>query len=332
MNNIKHIFRTLFRYKLSTFVNIVSLFIAFWGIIILSLFISNETSYDNYHKDKDRIYVGGIGTDIYVFPSNFRNFLKDKNPTLENISLFKDDLYNIIYTNESTIKNGIEAKGARIDLDFFNIIDLDFIEKDLTDIPKSIVICKSIAKKLFGNEKALGKTINIGNRKNYKIIGVFNDYKKNTSFKYGYYIPYKWYFNDPSYWGYNIIVKLKKNSSIKDFSNATIKNKDISKIIKQLNERYGKKLGVSLLPINKIHYCTKVGNQLPGKNKININIIHVLGILSILLYMMGIINFINCYTSQASLRAKSIALKQIFGMRKWKSKFIIILEAILLSI
>ena len=94
MNNIKHIFRTLFRYKLSTFVNIVSLFIAFWGIIILSLFISNETSYDNYHKDKDRIYVGGIGTDIYVFPSNFRNFLKDKNPTLENISLFKDDLYN----------------------------------------------------------------------------------------------------------------------------------------------------------------------------------------------------------------------------------------------
>ncbi|MCH4897168.1 ABC transporter permease [Marinilabiliaceae bacterium JC040] len=331
MNNIKHIFRTLFRYKLSTFVNIVSLFIAFWGIIILSLFISNEISYDNYHKDKDRIYMLGIGSDIFYFPTPIKKIIEKDNPLYEEISLFQEAYYNNIYTNRTTINKGIECRGAKIDLSFFKIFDFHFTEKNLVDIAKSVIISKSVANKLFGNTRALGKNINIGYSTNFTIIGVFDDYKNNTSFKYDYYIPYKWNFNDYKEWSYNLIIKLKQNNTAEGFNKFTSSNKEIIEYIKNLNERYGKEYNVKVLPLNKLHYTTASG-QLPGNNKINIHIIYILEILVILLALMGAINFINCYTSQAPLRAKSIALKQIFGMKKWRSKYIILVEAIILSI
>ncbi|MDP0488208.1 MAG: ABC transporter permease [Fusobacterium sp. JB020] len=331
MNNIKHIFRTLFRYKLSTFVNIVSLFIAFWGIIILSLFISNETSYDNYHKNKDRIYILGIGSNSFIFPTIFKKIIEADNPLYEEVSLFEEAYYNNLYTDKTSEIEGIEGRGAKIDLSFFKILDFHFIEKNLIDIPKSVIISKKIANKLFGKNKAVGKNINIGNARNFTIIGVFDDYKNNTSYKYDYYLPNKWNFKDFSNWNYNIIIKIKPNTTAQDFKKLFTSNKHIVELVEKLSKGYDKKRNLGLLPLSKLHYAT-ASDQLPGSNKININIIYILKILIALLAIMGAINFINCYTSQATLRAKSVALKQIFGMRKWKSKYIIILEAILLSI
>jgi putative ABC transport system permease protein len=84
----------------------------------------------------------------------------------------------------------------------------------------SIVLTDKLAKKLFGNEDAMGKLIKIDEKENYTVTGILKDLPFNTRFKFEYLLP--WAIraknnNDDPNWGNNSTrnyVLLKKNASL----------------------------------------------------------------------------------------------------------------------
>src|SRR5690554_4881062 len=57
MRSLKQLFKTIIKYRLSSGLTLISLVVAFLGIIVLSLYVSYEQSFDGFHENKDDIYL-----------------------------------------------------------------------------------------------------------------------------------------------------------------------------------------------------------------------------------------------------------------------------------
>ena len=55
-NNIKIAFRSLLKHKVFSFINILGLAVGIAACFLIFLYVSLETSYDNFHSKADRIY------------------------------------------------------------------------------------------------------------------------------------------------------------------------------------------------------------------------------------------------------------------------------------
>ena len=53
---MKKIFKTIAKYRLSSILTLISLVVAFLGIVVLTLYVSHERSFDGFHKNSDDIY------------------------------------------------------------------------------------------------------------------------------------------------------------------------------------------------------------------------------------------------------------------------------------
>ena len=88
-------------------------------------------------------------------------------------------------------------------------------------IPSSIVVTRALAKKLFGQDDIIGKTVKLDNKDVFNVSGVIKDLPGNTEFNYEFLTPWSYMVrrgdNDSS-WGNNStrnIVLLKPNTDIK---------------------------------------------------------------------------------------------------------------------
>ena len=59
---MKKIFRTIVKYRLSSILTLISLVVAFLGIIVLTLYVSHERSFDGFHKNRKDIYLMSFNT------------------------------------------------------------------------------------------------------------------------------------------------------------------------------------------------------------------------------------------------------------------------------
>jgi putative ABC transport system permease protein len=96
----------------------------------------------------------------------------------------------LMKANEKSL-TGIE--GNIVDPDFLQLFSFPLTQggemKQLVD-PNSIVITEKLAKKLFGDENALNKTIQIDATDNFTVTGVLKDLPSNTDFHFEYLLPW----------------------------------------------------------------------------------------------------------------------------------------------
>ena len=157
-------------------------------------YILSELGYDKQNMDADRIYriaykavkkinpkdkswastsapiAWGLKTDIPEVEQSTRLL---KFPSLDKMLLK--------YEHAGNLNSFYETNGYYVDSNFFQIFTYDFVVGNASSAlkePNSLVISKEIARKLFGNENPLHKTVVIGlpyGNFNYTVTGVFND-------------------------------------------------------------------------------------------------------------------------------------------------------------
>ena len=157
-------FRSLVKQMPYSFVNILGLTIGVASVLLLIIWISVETSYDKFHKDRDRMYRVGM---ILKTPNKEINSakinapagpeFKKEFPVVENMVRFELDDESVIY-NEKTIK----LKVLYTDSTFFDMFSFDLVagnRQNCLNSPQGIVLTEKTAKKIFGSEDPLGKGI-----------------------------------------------------------------------------------------------------------------------------------------------------------------------------
>ena len=179
--------RNLLRNKLFTAINVVGLAISMSVGLLLIAFVLDLRSYDKFHKNRERIYrITNVATVKGEQGSQSRpggkysstsikagKLIREKVSGISEVAIMRNDFSQDAKVGDNTLP----TKGFWADPSLFRIFTFPMLEDDpetaLKD-PYSIVLTETAAKKLFGNQSALGKAINI-NTLDYQVTGIMKD-------------------------------------------------------------------------------------------------------------------------------------------------------------
>ena len=188
---IRLAFRSLVKNKVFSFINVFGLAIGLTCCLLISMYLVKEFSYDTQHKLGNRLYQ--VGTFSIMedredrsahTPAPMAAAMQQEYPEVESatrlMKLFQDDKTLFQYQKGKELRSFYEMNGYMADSTFFRIFSYDFTEGHAAtalEEPNSLVISEPIAKKIFGEDPAIGKIIHINSTTvgsyDFKITGVF---------------------------------------------------------------------------------------------------------------------------------------------------------------
>ena len=180
-NYFKVAFRALTRNKTFALINILGLVIGISFSCMLYIYVSNELSYDTFHKKSDRTYR--VITIDNRDPENKRQYgitvppmgkeLKDNYGEVEDMARLHQFVGQVVFEMDG--QNFQERDWFSADPNFFDVFDFEFIAGDKNTALKesfSLVLTESMAKKYFGTSDVIGKVIEKTSFGSVKVTGV----------------------------------------------------------------------------------------------------------------------------------------------------------------
>jgi ABC-type antimicrobial peptide transport system permease subunit len=317
-NYLKIAWRNIQHSKGYAFINIAGLGIGMAASILILIWVQFELSVDRFHENSDRIFAVWRNTEMQgeIFsgdytPAPYAPALKDQFPEVEEAIRITEWDPQLLTVGE----NSFYEESTFTEPGFFKIFNFEAIEGDpvaALEEPESIVLTESVARKLFGEESALGKTVTVGKQLDLEVKAVIKDLPENTNFPFTTFLSFKklvqmeW---ADDFWGSNsfrTFVMLTEGTSVTDFNEKykgfTAKNTEYDEI------------SDFLFPIEDLHLYSKFenGKSVGGK----IELIQMFGIVSILVLFIAGINFVNLSTAQSDKRSKEVGIRKLSGANK----------------
>jgi putative ABC transport system permease protein len=340
-------YRNIIKNKVPSVFNIVGLSVGMFCFIAIYNYFISEQSYDRFHKNGKNIYRvvskmyknGEIQNHWATSPFKLGQAIQDEFPEviactkicrLIEGSLISYD--NIIYRCNSI---------GFVDSAFFKIFSFPMIKGDpLTAMiePNSAVITKSFAKKIFGKEDPMGKTLEFINdkRKGYVCLvkGVIEDFPSNSHIKYDILVSYQNYINFIGDWVTNwplhatyTYIQLKPGTNYKELTHKL--PIIVNKYLADFGKKMGRKYEYYLQPIYSIHLHSHLAYDSDNGSADNVYFLLIAGIF---ILIISWVNYINLTTAKAMERAKEISVRKIVGCKKTQIIKQIICETALLNI
>jgi putative ABC transport system permease protein len=338
MIQLKHLFKTILRYRLSSGLTLLSLVIAFLGVIMLSLYITYERSFDTFHSNSKNTYLFSFNNQDFWFPALLADEINNGLPEVENAVVVSQWWDKYIYKDGEELRDAVQGEFLAVSADFLKVFDFNLLQGDKETVlvePKSVVISQNLAHKVFGDVNPVGQYVNLGYQMQYKVTGVMEDMPKNSAFTSDALVSFSSYMqpgNDFrgaqqwSEWSFHIFLELTKGTPKALVEGKIEEHEQVIEWLNIMEERSGVSSFVHLVPLTELHFTG--GMFFPSVNRLVVN---VLLMLAIIIAIMGIVNFINFSTSQAPLRAKALSIQQIMGEKKWRSRIQIVGESVALS-
>jgi putative ABC transport system permease protein len=318
-NYLKIALRNLKRYSAHSILNISGLAIGMACAILLFLWIQDELSYDSYFKDADNLYrvlespnpTEGE-TPFAISSCPLASVLKQEYPEIIRSSRF--------LTAPLSLKKGdeyIEELVDCVDKDFLKMFNIEFIEGDMhtaLDAPHNIVLTEEMAHKYFGNEDAIGKTLQSFDHIK-TVTGIIKSVPRNSHIQINILVPFEWVkemgvpVNEWWYRCYNY-VELYKGTDSKSVDGK------IRDVVKKYNQGWNAE--IFLQNIKKIHLYSsrKYIYDMPGLG--DIFYVRLMILIAVFILLTACINFMNLTTAQSSRRAKEIGLRKVAGANRRK--------------
>ncbi|NBJ16930.1 MAG: ABC transporter permease, partial [Dehalobacter sp. 4CP] len=189
-------FRNISRQKAYTFINITGLAIGLAASLLILLWVQDELSYDRFHEKGDLIYrveqdqsYSGQMYHVYVTPHPSGPVWKENIPEITDQARV-NRLPRVLFRRDDKVF--FESSLIASDSGLFRMFTFPLVLGDpenLLNSPYSIVLTEKLAKKYFGDENPLGKTITAENRYQLMVTGVMKDIPGNSIFTFEGVIP-----------------------------------------------------------------------------------------------------------------------------------------------
>ncbi|MFC2134350.1 ABC transporter permease [Bacteroidota bacterium] len=349
-NFVKIAFRNLFKHKFYSFLNVAGLAVGMACALLVVLFITDELSYDKYHENAETLYrinvqgrFGGNEFHGTWQPAPLAKTMVEEFPEVINASRFRVIGNFMIKYGENNIK---EERFAHTDTETFQIFSFPFISGDpntCLDEPNTLVMTETTAKKYFGDENPVGKTVIVDNETDYKVTGVIKDIPKNTHFNFDVFASLETFPDSRNQiWlnqNYQTYLSLTPGTNIADLE---------AKFPPFLEKYFGPQLlqfmGVSLQDffdqgnaynmymqkVTDIHLNSDIGGEL-GVNG-DISYIYIFAAVGIFILLLACINFMNLSTARSAGRAKEVGVRKVLGSFKKQLVNQFLTESMLISI
>jgi putative ABC transport system permease protein len=331
-NLIRHSLRSFKRQRAYIIINILGLSIGIACSLLIALYVINEASYDKFNTKKDRIFrailngkIGGqeitIATSAAVMgPTMLREF-----PEVEDFLRMSGRGPTVMEYNNQTFT---EEHMIEADSSFFNFFSIPVLKgdpKNLLNAPHKAVLSESTAKRIFGNENPIDKTIRIGTDTiRYIVSGVMGDVPSKSHFEANILTSFMtdersknpiWLSNNLSTY---LLLKPNTNYATVDQKIPEMLKKYVGPEAQQYLgvsmedfEKQGNKYRFYLQNLKNIHLDSSIQQEFKAASDPKYLIIF--GSIAVLIVLIAAINFMNLSTAQASRRAKEVGIKKIGG-------------------
>jgi putative ABC transport system permease protein len=341
-NYFKTAVRNLLRYKGFSLINITSLTIGIIGCLVIGLFVWDEQQYDKNIPAGENIYriyeerTDNSGTTFNApVPPAYTDFMQRQFPevdTTTRIMMLGDK-----YLLETGDKQSYEGKGWFVDPSFIHFFSLKLSKGDpatALTAPASIVLNEELAKKYFGAENPVGKTIFI-NKDTLQVTGVLASLPSRFHLDFRYLLPIA-AVNIPAQrmqsWGWHQFfsyVRLKPGTN-----SAQVQHKLQAHIHKEIlpkESQDGTVYMPKFQPLRDVHLKSAdfvYDNAIRG----NETYVRALTVIALFVLAIACFNFINLATARSLRRAKEIGVRKVVGADRKQLIFQFIGETILLSL
>jgi putative ABC transport system permease protein len=324
--------RNLWRTKAFSFINITGLAVGMASAILIFLWIYNELSYDQFHKNKDYLYQvwnrGVFDSKLQCWnttPKILGPTLKEEYPEVAEIARGLSRWFVTVAG-----ENKISTKAFVTDPAFLSMFTFPFVKGNnktaLNDV-HSIVLTEKMAVKMFGEEEPMNKEIKIDNDL-FRVTGILKDLPVNTQFDFEYILSWAYLkklgFDDDN-WGNNSIrtyVQLKTNATSAEVNE---KIKDITREHSNGQEEHE----VFLYPVSALHLYSEFENGKVAGGRIET--VRLFGIIAAFILLIACINFMNLSTARSEKRAKEVGIRKVAGADKWLLVTQFLSESVLLA-
>jgi putative ABC transport system permease protein len=325
MKIIISIIRKALKNKEITGVNILGLTAGFVCSIFLVSWVIQQSTFDNFVKDKGSIYrvnlKGIINNEPIKSSGCYPGLASEAVKLIPEITEAVRITINFQDSEDQIRTEGnqfFRVKGFAADEGFFSFFPFPVLEgqpdKALTT-PDNIVITKDLAWKCFGNETAIGKSLFIRD-KNYMTAVVLENIPANSHLQFDYIISTvslgKSWIRDQ--WGSD-----NSNTYLKVDSHANIDslNSKITSIVHNHIPQLANNFDVSfvLQPLKDIPFDN--GFKWDFVKKTNKRNIYVLSVVALLIMFIACMNFTNLFISTAIKRNKEVGIKISNGASKF---------------
>ncbi|MGV3558652.1 ABC transporter permease [Larkinella arboricola] len=321
-NYFKIAFRNLRRNPVFTGINVVGLAVGLASCLLLYIYISHELSYDNFHPNADRIVrvvmeysmEGQVNrvqqTGTKVAPEFSRRF-----PEVEMGVRLENRPAVVSYAD----RKFLEKRMVYADSTLFAIFSFPLkVGNPKTALagPNKTVLSESMARKYFGNQNPVGKTVRINTGwgdQDYTVTGIVGDSPANSQIKYDVLASFstlsaskteQWFSAN-----YATYLLLRKPESI-----ASLQVKIPGFMKTQFGPGQmsaGNYLTYLLEPLRSVHlYSETEGSFEPNGDRLYI---YIFGSVAVLILIIACVNYINLATSRAVERAQEVGVRKVMG-------------------
>lgn len=338
-NHIKIAWRNLWRNKVFSLINIVSLAIGLSASIVIGIMVYYDISFDKFHQDGDRMYrittayddpegfIYNAGISIPLVDVVKKNFSGVKTA----VYFYKFNPVNVSAKKEQTVFK-LPNSVIFTEQSYFEVFQYNWLagsQLEALSKPSEVVLTRSRAELYFPNlssSQVIGKTLIYNDSITTTITGVVADFKERTDIIFKEFLSLETatqtnvsnrVFNDN--WGgtdgsAQLWVTLNEGTSADTF------HKQLEKVALEHETEESIKSGYTrhfyAQPLDDFHFSSTYVIYDGTRSAADKEVLVMLSLVALFLLLLGCVNFINLNTAQATQRAKEIGVRKTLGSSK----------------
>jgi len=182
---LKIAFRNLRRDRLFSIINISGLAMGIAAFMLIITYCLNALQYDNFHDEYKSIYrVVSKSTDENVMESyiswGLSTHVNENNNTWESLRMCEGTFW--MSAGEKSFRQQVFFS----DVNFFSMFNIPLVDGSkgkALELKNSIVIGKELARKFFGNDDPVGKTLRVNEKMDFIVSAVIGEIPSNSIFQ-----------------------------------------------------------------------------------------------------------------------------------------------------
>jgi len=332
MKTLIYAIRFLTRSKSYTLINLLGLAFSLACCIILMRYIHRELTVDSHCVDRNHVYAIKISMEGSEHIGGISSYQYD--PVKLDKSPIEIETRYTPLDQDFLIANGHRFPSRTIVTDsaFFQLFHYPLLQGKLAlDKPTSVLLKKDFAHKLFGNDNPIGKTIRHSNGKDLIVEGILDEPTCKASIQFdmvlSYHLSTQWERMECELYrflpGTDMNVMAEIGNSPRYLNNPQWDSRQFT---------------FSFVPLKETYWHEEWQEQktmfLSGQK----SHLYILAGVCLLLFLTGLLNFINIYLVAMLRRGKEYGLKKVYGAGKstlflqiWLENFLLILSALLVA-
>ena len=313
--------RNLRKNRLYSVLNILGLAVGLAAGILILLYVADEFRFNRFHRDLANIHLilqhqtqGGITYTFESTPGPLAAALRAEMPEVKAAARCSWNGRHLLTTGN----NSFYERGMYAEPDYFNIMTFPALQGDPVEALKnagSVVITARTAKKFFGNENPIGKTLRHNNERDLQVAAVIRDIPETgSSLRFDVVLPFRIYEQQNanwinSVWGNN---SLPTWVALQPGADVAALNRKLENYVQSKNPDAAAHIFAYPFADWRLKSKFEDGKQSGGR----ITVVYLLSVIGVFVLLIACINFMNLATARSERRAREVGVRKVVGAQR----------------